>query len=82
MDKKSIELLRDMCASNAELQRLLSSVLDENIAALDSISSIDPSDPNIGVQALARMKAVEILKGIREEIVQPEAAQKGKTSYR
>lgn len=49
--------------------RVIESLLEKKIAELDSVSSIDEKmETSVGVQALAKKYAVNIIKALKEDI--------------
>lgn len=81
MDTKSIEELKRLLSQNPDFAKALSVVLDEKLSLLDSVSGLDQNKPNIGLQALAQIKAVEILRSFKEELLSARQSQPAKKSY-
>lgn len=80
MDKNSIKSLREQLSSPS-VKETLKRYFDEKIAILDSVTNLDETKPNIGLQALAQRKAVNILSDIRDEILGIESTSE-KESFR
>ena len=66
-DPNELDALANLASSGQKGYGVLKKIFKENIEELSSIMNID-SKGNMGLQALARQHAVEILLGIAENI--------------
>ena len=78
MDHNSISDLRQSLAANPDLLKKLVVFFESELKVLDSVSSLDPALPNIGLQALAQRKAVIFLNGIIDTLKSAETVEQKK----